>query len=105
METNKTRIDEKQREAANIKEQLNENKSQLIKKWKLNNIIIKTNWSLKSFNSYLLALNNFTPLSGAHFEGFTLVLTNSNVPGLRKSGHIHLNCGQVYEEWLDVKFL
>ena len=82
-------------------EQLNENKNKLIKKWKLKNIVFKSNWSLKNFNSYLSALNNFTLNQNTHFEGFTLVLTN-HVAGLRKNGDIHLNCGQVYEEWLNV---
>jgi hypothetical protein len=54
-------------------------------------------------NFYLLGLKslNTSDKSAESFEGFTLVLTN-NKPGLRKNGHIHLNCTQVYQEWLNV---
>lgn len=83
-------------------EQLSVNKQALIKKWKLKDIIFQSNWSLKHFNLYLLALNNLNFTMDAKFEGFTIVLTNNSFPGLRKNGFIHLNCGQVYQQWLDV---
>jgi hypothetical protein len=85
--------------------QIEENKIKLIKKWKLKNVIFRSHWSLKNFNSYLLALNSVNISKDTHFEGFTLVLTNSNLTGLRKNGQIHVNCGQVYQEWLNVRFL
>ncbi len=94
----------KQEESKLIMKQIEANKNDLIKLWKLKNIIFKSNWSLKHFNSYLLALKNFTLNQDTHFEGFTLVLTNNLPSGLRKNGHIHLNCAQVYEEWLNVNF-
>jgi hypothetical protein len=100
---NKAKIEAKKEEASVAQEQLNENKDKLIKKWKLKNIVFKSNWSLKSFNSYLQALNNFTLNKDTHFEGFTLVLTNNDSAGLRKNGDIHLNCSQVYQEWLNVR--
>lgn len=82
--------------------QIEKNKVLLIQKWKLKNVIFRSHWSLKHFNSYLLALNSANVSKDTHFQGFTLVLTNSNLPGLRKNGHVHLNCGQVYQEWLNV---
>ena len=63
--------------------------------------MFQSNWSLKHFNLYLLALNGLNFTTDSQFEGFTIVLSGS-VPGLRKNGCIHLNCGQVYEQWLNV---
>ena len=96
----KPAIEAKQQEARIVSKQIDETRRAIIEQWKLKDIIIDTNWSLKHFSSYLLALKNL-PAANALFEGFTLVLTN-NRPGLRKNGHIHLSCAQVYEEWLNV---
>ena len=103
LDDNKIKIEAKLREAQLIQEQLNENRLALIKKWKLKDILFQSNWSLKTFNLYLLTLNNLNFTTDAHFEGFTIVLTDNSVPGLRKNGSIHLNCGQVYEQWLGVR--
>lgn len=98
---NKQLIEAKRQESAFTFQQIQETKNFLVREWKLKDIIVNTNWSLKHFNSYLLALKNLN-MPNAPFAGFTLVLTNDNRPGLRKNGHIHLSCGQVYEEWLNV---
>ena len=104
---NHEQIELKYKEAKLMKEQIEETKSFIISKWKLENIIFKSDWSLRHFNSYLNAIKNFCFINFDHeFEGFTLVLnTNQARPGLKKNGHIHLNCDQVYEEWLHVKIL
>ena len=103
MNQNKLQIQNKIDQAQIAIKELNVNKQALIKKWKLKNIVIESNWSMKNFNSYLQALNS-TNISQENefFKGYTLVLTNSNYPGLRKNGQIYLSCDQVYEEWLNV---
>ena len=111
MNENRSSIENKLSEARQISQQLEANKALLVQKWKLKDILFKSNWSLKHFNSYMLALNSsnlaadtdtHTDTLQHHFEGFVLVMTNDNVPGLRRSGHIHLDCSQVYSQWLDV---
>lgn len=85
-----------------MEEQIEENKNYIIKKWNLKSIRFDSNWSPKNFNSYLLSIKNFSVyLSDAKFENHTLVLTN-DTSGLKKSGHIHLNCERTYEEWYNV---
>lgn len=101
LKENRALIEAKRHESTFTFKQIQETKNFLVREWKLKDIIVNTNWSLKHFNSYLLALKNLN-MPNAPFEGFTLVLTNDNRPGLRKNGHIHLSCGQVYEEWLNV---
>jgi hypothetical protein len=102
LDNNKKIIEHNLTEAKKMQILIEKNKVLLIQKWKLKNVIFRSHWSLKHFNSYLLALNSANVSKDTHFQGFTLVLTNSNLPGLRKNGHVHLNCGQVYQEWLNV---
>lgn len=41
-----------------MKIELERNKSLIVQKWKLNNIIIESNWSLKTSNAYMVGLLN-----------------------------------------------
>lgn len=55
---NKIQINQKLDETISLRDQLDKNKNFIIKKWKLNNIIFDSNWSIKNYNSYLLGMKN-----------------------------------------------
>jgi hypothetical protein len=83
-------------------EQIEENKNLIAKKWRLKDIIFDSNWSPRNLQNYLLSIKSFSNyFSDAKFEGHTLVLTN-DTSGLKKNGHIYLNCARTYEEWYNV---
>lgn len=103
--TNNKSIESQLLETKLMEEKIQTNKNYIIKKWNLKDIIFKSNWSPKHFNSYLLGIKNFSVyLSDAKFEEHTLVLTN-DTSGLKKNGQIHLNCERTYEEWYNVRFI
>lgn len=55
---NSKQINERIRVAQKLKDQLNKNKAILIEKWKLKDIMIKSNWSLQTSNSYVAQMLN-----------------------------------------------
>ena len=55
---NNKQINSKLQDTSSMRDQLNKNKNIIINKWKLNNIIFDSNWSLKNYNSYLLGMKN-----------------------------------------------
>ena len=55
---NKSKIELRIKDATLLKQQLRHNMDTIIRKWKLNDIIIRNNWSLQTSNSYLLGMLN-----------------------------------------------
>ncbi len=55
---NSQQISERNYEAQKLKDQLQKNKDIVINKWKLKDIIIKSNWSLQTSNSYVAQMVN-----------------------------------------------
>ena len=117
MEKNREKLNKKIIDYNQLCIKINENKIKLIDKWKLNDIDWKSNWSLSSYNSYLIALlsinlhntnsnNNNNDYSNIfnHFHGLNLLLTN-NFTGLNRNGYICIKVDLVIEQWIEVRLI